>query len=124
MIFDSWQTSTGHKKWFDPKNVIIAPRESKAQDSEYSTTALKPFFKGVGDKENYTSDDTQWVSKLGYKYDKTLPSKRSAAVSQSKMVLSRMVNTQLSMTRSETAAFLPADRKTDNDLIINVRYNR
>jgi hypothetical protein len=64
------------------------------------------------------------VSQLGYKYDKTLPSTRSAVANQSKMVLSRMVNTQLSATRAETTEFLPADRKTDNDLIINVRYNR
>ncbi|KAK5568307.1 hypothetical protein LTR43_005880 [Exophiala xenobiotica] len=82
---------------------------------------------GASDKDVYTSDDTQWASQLGYKYDKTLPSTRSSAVanhSQAKMVLSRMVNTQLSMTRAETAEFLPANRKTDNDLIINVRYNR
>jgi hypothetical protein len=76
------------------------------------------------DKDVYTSDDTQLVSSLGYKYDKTLPSKRSSVAHQSKMVLSRVVNTELSKTRVETAEFLPADRKTDNDLIINVRYNR
>ncbi|KAK5468906.1 hypothetical protein LTR20_003253 [Exophiala xenobiotica] len=129
MIFDSWQTATGHKKWFDPKKPIIATNkgETKAQPFEFSTHPLKPFFKGASDKDVYTSDDTQWASQLGYKYDKTLPSTRSSAVanhSQAKMVLSRMVNTQLSMTRAETAEFLPANRKTDNDLIINVRYNR
>ncbi|KAK5431591.1 hypothetical protein LTR34_004710 [Exophiala xenobiotica] len=129
MVFDSWQTATGHKKWFDPKKPIIATNkgETKTQPSEFSTHPLKPFFKGASDKDVYTSDDMQWASQLGYKYDKTLPSTQSSAVanhSQAKMVLSRMVNTQLSMTRAETAEFLPADRKTDNDLIINVRYNR
>ncbi len=127
MVFDSWQTATGHKKWFDPKNPIIVQGQTEAQPSEFSTYPLKPFFKGPSDKDVYTSDDTQWVSQLGYKYDKTLPSMRSSAVpnhSQAKMVVSRMVNTQLSMTRAETAEFLPVDRKTDNDLIINVRYNR
>jgi hypothetical protein len=124
MVFDSWQTATGHTKWFDPTKVINAEGETKAQPSDYSDYPLKPFFKGASDKDVYTSEDTQWVSQLGYKYDKTLPSTRSAVANQSKMVLSRMVNTQLSATRAETTEFLPADRKTDNDLIINVRYNR
>jgi tyrosinase len=129
MVFDSWQTATGHKKWFesDPKKMIIAQGETEPQPSEHSTYSLKPFHKGPSDKDVYTSDDTQCASQLGYKYDKTLPSTRSSAVanhSQAKMVLSRTVNTQLSMTRAETAEFLPADRKTDNDLIINVRYDR
>jgi hypothetical protein len=99
-------------------------KEKVARRSEYSDYPLKPFFKGASEEDFYISENTQWVSQLSYKYDKTLPSTRSAVANQSKTVLSRMVNTQLSMTRAETTEFLSADRKTDNDLIINVRYNR
>lgn len=123
MIFDSWQIATEHKKWFDPKKVIIARDEKEARKTEYSEYPLKPFFKDAADTDVYKSDDTQWTSKLGYKYDKVLPSTQPVVINHVKM-LRRMVNTELSMTRAETNELLPPERKTDNDLIINVRYNR
>lgn len=122
MIFDSWQTATNHSSWFDPSFITNTLKRQPAE-SDAANFELKPFFNG-DTKKLYNSEDTKWVTKLGYKYDRTLPSTKADVAKAVGTSLRRMVNTKLSMTRSETAEFLPADRKTDNDLIINVRYNR
>ena len=122
MIFDSWQTATNHDSWFDP-SFITTTLKSEPIESDKSDFKLKPFFNGAT-KDLYSSEGTKWVTNLGYKYDRTLPSKEADVAKAVGVSLRRMVNTKLSMTRSETAEFLPANRKTDNDLIINVRYNR
>jgi len=120
MLFNSWQVITNYQYWFN--DPILVQRESRYRPSEYSNSSLWPFF----DLNNqpYNSDKVEKTQNLHYTYDwvwdKAGRSEDGKVVRSS---LRKMVNTQFSTTRSEVHEILPG-RKTDNDLIINVKYNR
>lgn len=115
MLFCTWQEVTKYAKWFD-KPIDKHP-------SELSTTSLTPFY--VGATTPYDSDKAIKCSKFGYTYDRTYVKVDGTLDGHAvRTSLRTMVNQQFSRTRAEVMDMLPADRKTDNDLIINVRYNK
>lgn len=115
MIFHSWQVNTNYAYFFnDPIDGL---------PSEKASTWLKPFH-GSSNSE-ISSSTVKETKALNYTYDRIIEKKSpDGAIDRSvRLGVRKMVNEHFNMTGTEATNILP-DRKTDNDLIVNVAYSR
>jgi hypothetical protein len=123
MIFASWQILTKDAHWFD--NPLSNDRQKFP--TEFSDTWLMPFHgkDSTGQIIEHTSDISKSTKALGYTYDRFLEKESDVVpdASHVRRMMRKTVNQQFSTTRSEVLEMLP-DKKTENDLMINVRYNK
>ena len=84
---------------------------------------MKPFH-GSSNSE-ISSSTVKETKALNYTYDRIIEKKSpDGAIDRSvRLGVRKMVNEHFNMTGTEATNILP-DRKTDNDLIVNVAYSR
>ena len=83
---------------------------------------MKPFH-GPSDSE-IDSSTVEETKALNYTYDRIEEKSTDGTMDRSvRLGVRRMVNEHFNMTRTEVTNILP-DRKTDNDVIVNVVYSR